>query len=417
MPGKTYPHNVVVVGAGVAAARAAQTLRSLGYNDNITLVSAEDEEPYNLPPLSKEFLTGALDEDDIRLYTFAELEALDIKLVRNAPATGLDTRRRVLHTARVAIPYDNLIIATGSVPIYPAAWPTLDRVMCLRTLADARSIRTAMTMGTPRVAIIGGGFVGCEIASSARSYGLETTMIEGAQHILHRTLSPTLAEPVNRLHAEHGVRVECGKSVRALLGDDQVQGVELDDGTRVYADLVVVSIGARPAVDWLVGSTLAPADGVVVDATLQSSAPGVYAVGDVARWPSGISGSVRIEHWNNANEQGALAARNLLDPAGAAPFTTAPYVWSDLHGQRLHVVGHLKSGSVRFLMGEPGGDQYLAASVRKGRLVAGVGFGLGKPFAKLRRFVERNAAWPDVAAAFGLTSDAAPTKAMKAVQR
>lgn len=404
----TYPRNVVVVGAGVAGLRTIETLRADGYDGSIALVSAESEEPYNLPPLSKEFLTGSLDEDDIRLSKFTELEDLDVEMVFTAPATGLDTSARVLHTARGAVPFDCLVIATGSTPTYPKSWPSLDGVMRLRTLADARDLREAMSQGTPRVAIIGGGFIGCEVACSARHYGLDTTIIEGAQHILSRAMSSALAEPVARLHVEHGVRVSCGRSVRAILGSGRVEAVELDDGTRIDADLVVVGIGARPNVEWLLGTPIELADGVVVDATLQSSVPGVYAVGDVARWPAGVSGaSYRVEHWTNAQEQGVLAARNLLDPAGAEAFSAVPYVWSDMYGQRLQVIG-AQASATRFVIGEPGSDEYLAAWVEDERIVGGVGFGVAKPFSKLRRFVGHNAAWSEVTSAFGTPPGNAP---------
>ncbi len=384
--------------------RAVETLRAQGYEGSITLLSAEGEEPYNLPPLSKEFLTGALDEDDIRLHTFAELEALDIKLICNAQATGLDTASQLLRTTRADYSYDTLIVATGSTPVDFRTWTSLDGVKYLRTLDDARAIRAAMTQGTPRVVIVGGGFIGCEIASSARFYGLDTTIIEGAEHILGRALSPVLAEPVVRLHTEHGVRVECGRSVRAIRGSGRVNGVDLDDGTRVEADLVIAAIGARPVVDWLEGSNVDLADGILVDATLQSSACGVYAIGDVARWSAGSSAATRVEHWTNAKEQGAFVARHLLDPASAASFTATPYVWSDLHGQRLQAVGE-QAGAVRFVIGEPGSDHYLAALVSDGKVVGGVGFGAGKHFPILRRFVEQSADWPDVAEVFGVPAD------------
>lgn len=404
----TYPRNVVVVGAGVAGLRTIETLRADGYDGSIALVSAESEEPYNLPPLSKEFLTGSLDEDDIRLSKFAELEDLDVELVFNSPATALDASARVLQTARGAVPFDCLVIATGSTPTYPDSWPILDGVVGLRTLADARKLRDAMRHGTPRVAIIGGGFIGCEVACSARYYGLDTTIIEGAQHILSRAMDSELAETVTRLHVEHGVRVSCGRSVRTILGSGRVEAVELNDGTRIDADLVVVGIGARPNVDWLLGTPIDLSDGVVVDATLQSSVPGVYAVGDVARWSTADSGdSRRVEHWTNAQEQGALVARNLLHPAGAEPFSAVPYVWSDMYGQRLQVIG-TRVSATRFLMGEPGGDQYLAAWVEDERIVGGIGFGVTKPFSKLRRLVVNNAAWSDVSSTFGTPLGDAP---------
>lgn len=405
MTGTTSRNAVVVVGAGVAGLRAVETLRSLDYQGDIVLLSAESEEPYSLPPLSKELLTGALDESDIRLRSFDELDALGVQVVFNSAAVALDTTDRVVHTNRGAISFDRLVVATGSAAKYPSSWPALSGVMSLRTLDDARRIARILRNDKPRVVVIGGGFIGCEIASAARYFDLDTTIVEYAEHPMARALQSSLAEPIVRLHRQRGVRVQCKTAVRRVLGNGYVKAVDLDSGERVPADLVVVGIGARPAVEWLSGS-LTLGDGVLTDSTLQTSVPGIYAAGDIARFPTGNGATSRVEHWTNAKNQGGLAARNLLNPDLAEPFAGVPYVWSDQYGHRLQIVGETQSGRPHFLMGNAQTDSYLAAIVADDIVIGGVGFGVGKPFAKLRRHVGKQSPWADVDAELGDGDDA-----------
>jgi NADPH-dependent 2,4-dienoyl-CoA reductase/sulfur reductase-like enzyme len=215
---------------------------------------------------------------------------------------------------------------------------------------------------------------------------------------MSRTLDKILAEPLVQLHVEHGVRVICGKGVNTLLGTERVEEVELADGTRIPADLVVVGVGARPAIDWLNDSKIEVDDGILTGSTLQTSVPNIYAAGDVARWPEEPgAASIRVEHWTNAKDQGAIAAANLLDPLSARQNRTDHYVWSDQYGKRLQVAGDPRRGEIRFLTGGPGSDSYLAAAVLNDVVVGGVGFGVGKPFQKVRRLVANRANWHDIA--------------------
>lgn len=390
-------NNVTIVGASVAGVSAVETLRKQGYDGAVTLVSAERELPYNRPPLSKELLTGELDEDDIRLIGADRLVALEITAVLGAIAFSLDTTARIVRTTGGDIHYDGLIIATGSAPVRPRRWPELEGVHTLRSLDDAHAIRAAMTTGRPRVVVIGAGFIGCEIASAARHHGLSTTIVETRPLPLQRAIGSTLAEPIARLHHDHGVRLRCGVGVRRLLGSARVEKVELTDGSALDADLVVIGVGAVPVTDWLVGSGLEIADGVVTDRTLRASAPDVYAAGDVARWRRGAAGSVRVEHWTNATEQGARAAANLLDPASAQPYAGVPYVWSDQHGRRIQLAGATGWGEPRFLAGGADEDGYLAVLVDDGAVLGAVGLNRTREFRRIRRLLDAHTAWADIA--------------------
>ncbi|MGE3414368.1 MAG: FAD-dependent oxidoreductase [Dehalococcoidia bacterium] len=197
---------VVVVGSGVAGVRALETLRKNGYEGRLTLLGAEAEQPYHRPPLSKELLTGDLDESDVRLLGAEQLADLQVELELGAAATVLDPAARMVRTTRGALAYDGLIIATGSEAVRPGGWRAMPGVHTLRTLRDAVAVRAAMAAGSPRVVVIGAGFIGCEVASAARHRELETTIVEAQPVPLQRVLGPVLAEPVARHHADHGVR-------------------------------------------------------------------------------------------------------------------------------------------------------------------------------------------------------------------
>ena len=379
-----------MVGAGVAGVSALESLRKRGYDGRLTLLSNELERPYNRPPLSKEFLTGELADDDIRLADDAVLTGLRVDTVYGAAATGMDPDRRVISTSAGDIRYDGLILATGSAPIVPASWTELAGVHPLRSLDDARAVRDAMLRGSPRVVVVGGGFIGCELASAARWHGLDTTIVEADALPLQRVLGPVMAEPLARLHRDQGVRLRCGTRVRVLRGAARVEQVELADGSLVPADLVVIGVGAKPETGWLAGSPLAVhpggQDGVRTDATLRTILPQVYAAGDIARWPGVEPGSSqRMEHWTNAHDQGALAAANLLSPAEAQPYTAVPYVWSDQHGKRLQVAGTTDRGDVHFE--ELADDGFLAVLTDADAVRGVVGFNRVREFGRRRRTV------------------------------
>jgi 3-phenylpropionate/trans-cinnamate dioxygenase ferredoxin reductase component len=386
---------VVVAGASVAGVRTAESLRERGYDGELVLLDAEDELPYNRPPLSKELVSGELDEEDIRLLTPELVAELDIALHLGTRALGLKLEEKLLDTSSGVLDFDALVIATGATPVLPESWAGLDGVIALRTLDDARAILAALR-GSPRIVVVGGGFIGCEIAASIRQLGGAVTIVEAAPTLLARVLEPRLSAPIARLHVSNGVAVRCGTPVAALRGAGRVEAVELGDGSRLEADLVVVGLGARPATGWLASSGIDVRDGVCADATLRV-APDVYAVGDVVRYQDGLTRSGRRdEHWTSAREHGELAAANLLDPACARPMAAPPFVWSDQYGRRIQILGASSDEQVRFL--DNGGEDtgYLALVGGRDRVTGAIAFDHPKGFRTGRRLVEAGASWAAV---------------------
>ncbi|MGW1783744.1 NAD(P)/FAD-dependent oxidoreductase [Streptomyces sp. NPDC002143] len=389
--------NIVVVGGSVAGVQALETLRAAGYDGRLTLVGADPELPYNPTPLSKELLIGEMGEDEVRLITEEELADLQVDLQLGTPAESLDLTERKVRVGSADFSYDGLIIASGATAVRPRGWFDLDGVHTLRTLDDARNIKKAMTMGSPSVVVIGAGFIGCEIAAAARHFGLEVTLVEAAASPLQRAVRADLAAPVTRLHRDNGVRVMCGVGVARILGSERVDKVELTDGTVLDADLVVVGVGAVPATRWLADSGLALDDGVITDATLRTAVPGVYAVGDAARWPCpGTDRSIRVEHWTNAREQARRAALNLVAPESAEAYAGLPYVWSDQFGQRFQLAGTAHAEHVHVLEGSLEEGTYLALLGNGHTVVGAVGFG-GHPrlFTRARRLVAAGVSWEE----------------------
>ena len=274
--------STVVVGASVAGVRTVQALRRRGYDAPITLVGAEQHLPYDRPPLSKDFLLGKLGADDFRLVEPDALAGLGVDLRLGLRATGLDAERREVLVGGDRLRYETLVIATGATArTLPA---NLAGVHSLRTIDDAAAIRQALVAGA-RVAVVGGGFIGAEVSWAARLLGRDVTIIDPLPALMVRGLGVTIGAVLARRHADNGVRLRLCRTVLRLEGRQRVERVVLDDGSAVDADLVVVGIGVDPSVAWLAGSGLDLADGLVCDAALRAG-DGVYAVGDVVRWPT-----------------------------------------------------------------------------------------------------------------------------------
>lgn len=386
--------HLVVVGASLAGLRAAGAARAVKFAGRITLVGDEEHLPYDRPPLSKAYLEAPDSPRTPQLPGADRLTGdLGVDLVLGAPATGLDPRGRVLAVGDREIPFDALVIATGVTPRTLPGAEHLAGVHSLRTLDDAAAIRRKLDEGA-RTVVIGAGFIGSEVASSARSRGLPVTILEALPTPLVRAVGTTAGAALAGLHARNGTDLRCGVSVDQVLGDDHVTGVRLSDGTVLDADLVVVGIGADPATAWLSSSGLTLDNGVVCDETL-AAAPGVYAAGDVARWHNpAFDRLMRLEHWTSAAEQGAHAVRNALDPASAAPYRHVPYFWSDWYGQRIQFAG-VPHGEPEIVDG--GWDEpSFAALYRQGDRVAGV-VTLNKraDVMKYRTLITRGGSWND----------------------
>lgn len=352
--------HIVVVGASLAGTRTVQGLRALGHSGPITLIGAEDELPYDRPPLSKNLLNGAWSEssvDGIRLVTRAELDELGVELRLGSAAVGLDTAaRRVRLADGTSVPYDALVIATGAAA-RPSPWRPPSGVYQLRTLDDSRAIAAQLALGEP-VVVVGGGFIGTEIAAAAVGHGCPVTVVDPLPQPMTRLVGPEIAGSLVELHRRNGVRTRFGTGVVAIEGKAGELTVELDSGERLSAAAAVVGIGSVPSTDWLGGSGLELDNGVVTDRFLRASgADDVYAIGDVARWPHpGRGADVRAEHWTNAGDQARYVATALTRGVEAG-YEPTDYVWSDQYDWKVNacgrrdpagsstVIGDLRAGS------------------------------------------------------------------------
>jgi NADPH-dependent 2,4-dienoyl-CoA reductase/sulfur reductase-like enzyme len=329
----------VIVGTSVAGVRTAQALRSFGYVGNVVLVGEEDTLPYDKPPLSKGLLTGTLTADDVRLLTERSAAEADVQLILGRSAVRLDvTARKIELSDGTRLPFDDVVIATGA-RARPSPWGYPTGVHTLRTLDDAVALGAELRRGGP-VVVVGAGFIGCEVAATARAAGVdEVTMLDSAAGPLGRAVPPAIAERFVQLHEEHGVRTLFGANVSAVdrVGDELV--LRLGNGSTLQAATVVVGIGAVPNDAWLRVSGLNVDDGVLCD-QCGRVAPHVYAVGDVARWYHPRRGRPsRIEHWTNAVEQAACVAHNIAQPESLREYDPYEYVWSDQYDWKIQILG------------------------------------------------------------------------------
>jgi NADPH-dependent 2,4-dienoyl-CoA reductase/sulfur reductase-like enzyme len=401
----TTVQNVVVVGASLAGLRACETLRTDGFTGRVTLIGAESEVPYDRPPLSKKLLGGEWEPDRIRLRKPDDFASLDLDLRLGRRAVSLDVAGKSVHVDDgQTVPYDGLVIATGAAPRRLPGQPRLDGVVELRTLADALDLRTRFAGGNASVTVIGAGFIGLEVAATARQTGCAVTVLEGAPAPLIRGLGAHMGAAVAGVHLQQGVDLRCGVQITAIEGTDgSVTGVRLADGSVVHSDVVVVGIGVAPATDWLADSGLELRDGIVCDDTLWTGAPGVYAAGDCARWPNRIFDGhddveMRVEHWTNAAEQGAAAARSLLASAAGLPapaYESVPFFWSDQYDRRIQFVGRAHGDDdVHVFAGELDGP--LAALYgHNGRLRGVLGVSMPRKVMPFRALIAAKATWDE----------------------
>ena len=389
----------VVVGASLAGLRAVESARKAGYSGRLLLVGAEEHLPYDRPPLSKTFLDPGDEPAMPHHRTDDELRALDVELRLGVPATALDTdAREIVLGGEEQLRYERLVIATGA-RARQLPGEQLDGVHTLRTVEDARSIRGALDAGR-RMVVVGGGFIGSEVASAARKRDVDVTILEAAPLPLVRAVGEQMAAACADLHARNGTELRCGVSVTGLEGEGRVEGVALSDGSVLPADLVVVGIGADPVTDWLIASGLHVEDGVVCDETLRAG-PEVYAAGDVARWHNALFGrTMRLEHWTSAAEQGAAAARNALAPARATPYSAVPYFWSDWYRDKLQMVGITAADEVT-VIGDLDDARWLALYRQDDLLVGTLGLNMPGKIMKYRAMIGRRTAWQEALAFAG----------------
>jgi 3-phenylpropionate/trans-cinnamate dioxygenase ferredoxin reductase subunit len=361
---------IIIVGAGQAGAQAVQSLRQGGYDGRLVMIGAEPHLPYQRPPLSKKFLTFDTDEERLLLRPAALYGDLNVEVKLGAAVTQIDTTH---HTIRLLdgtdLDYSKLLISTGMRP-RPLSIPgiELEGVVMLRSLMDAALIRSHLQPGT-RAVVIGGGYIGLEVAAVAKTLGMTVTVLEAAERVLGRVVAPDVSAFFTRLHRNRGIDLKVATGVVSIEGEAHVTGVKLTDGSVVPADVVLVSIGATPETTLAEAGGLAVRDGILVDGEARTSAMDVYAAGDCARFDSALYGrSIRLESVQNAIDQAKAAAASMLgQPVSYDP---VPWFWSDQYDIKLQIVG-LSTGYDTFhIDGDPENGPFSVAYVREGRLLA-----------------------------------------------
>ncbi|MEV0347053.1 FAD-dependent oxidoreductase [Nonomuraea sp. NPDC050680] len=409
----TSPGHVLIVGASAAGLSTAEALRRLGHEGRLTLVDAEPHLPYDRPPLSKQVLAGAWEPARAQLRSAAQLDALAAEFVRGEPAVALDAAERTVTTASGRVlRADAVVVATGLTPHRLPGQDGLAGVHVLRGLDDALTLRARLTAGT-RLVVVGEGVLGAELAATARTMGLEVTLVGMGRTLLREQLGDMVGGLLTRAHTERGVRLRLGVAVAELTGiDDQldvavdepagtdrrlgvvvdeltgaggrVTGVRLATGELLPADAVVVAVGSRPSTGWLTGSGLTLGDGVECDARCRA-AEGVYAVGDVASFEhAGLGRRLRLENRTNATEQAQVVAANLL--GADRPYTPIPYFWTDQYDIKIQAHGlPAPAAEVTIAEGDPEQHRFAAVYREGGQITGVLGWNMPKQARLLRQ--------------------------------
>ena len=379
----------VIVGAGLAGAKAAETLRSEGFDGRVLLLGEEPVRPYERPPLSKEYLRAEKGFEDAAVHVADFYEAHDIELQTATAVEALDVSSRIVALASgESVGYDALLLATGATPrrlSVPGA--ELSGVYYLRSLADA-DVLAQLLRPPSRLVVIGGGWIGCEVAASARQLGCAVTVVEAATSPLERVLGPTPGAIYRDVHVEHGVDWKLRTSVLWLSGRGRVERVHLSDDRVVEADVVVVGIGVDPRHELAKAAGLAIDDGVVTDAQLATSAPGVYAAGDVANtYYRRYARRIRLEHWSAALNQGPVAARNMLGQQ--VEYASVPYFFSDQYDLGMEYRGFAADADQVVIRGDANERAFLAFFLGSGRVRAVMNVNIWDTGELLDAFVEQ----------------------------
>jgi 3-phenylpropionate/trans-cinnamate dioxygenase ferredoxin reductase subunit len=384
----TSIQRIVIVGGGLAAARAAEAARTAGYEGSITIVGDEPEPPYLRPPLSKEYLRGESDREKVYVQpaTFYEEQRITLRSATTVRAIDPATRDVVLDDDE-RVPFDRLLIATGARPrALPVPGADAPGVMTLRTVADADAIRTAAA-SADRIVVVGAGWIGSEVAASLRTLGHAVSLVSPDAVPLERVLGPDVGGVYRDLHVQQGIDWRPGTRITRIDGSDRVHGVETSTGERIAADLVVVGIGVEPRTELAEAAGLAVGDGIEVSPTLETSVPGIFGAGDVASaWHPFYERRVRTEHWANARFQGAAAGRAMLGET--APYDRIPYFYSDQYDLGMEYTGWATPSDQLVVRGSLADRQFIAFWLRDGRLVAGMNaniWDVAKPIERLIR--------------------------------
>jgi 3-phenylpropionate/trans-cinnamate dioxygenase ferredoxin reductase subunit len=360
----------VIIGANLAGGRAAEALRKEGFEGRVVLIGAEPDPPYERPPLSKEYLRGQIAREKIFIHKPGFYEEQRIELRLGVRATGLDLQGRVVELeSGERIAFDRLLLATGGRPRkLSVPGSDLDGIYDLRTVADGERIAAELRPGR-RLVVIGAGFIGAEVAASARMQGLDVTVLEMAPVPLGRALGDEMGGIYAEIHREHGVELLTGEAIDRFEGSGRVERVVGVSGRAIDCDFVVVGVGIEPATELAEAAGFAVENGIVVDEYAETSVPGVFAAGDVARFYHPVLRErLRVEHWANAQNQGVLVAKNMLGRREA--YVEIPWFWSDQYDLNLQYVGHASSWDEIVLRGDVAGRKFTAFYLKGGRLRA-----------------------------------------------
>jgi 3-phenylpropionate/trans-cinnamate dioxygenase ferredoxin reductase subunit len=365
-------HTFVIVGASLAGAKAAEALRQEGFEGRLVLVGEERQRPYERPPLSKDYLRGEAERPrvyvhDEDFYADQEIELrTSARVVAIEPAAG-----QVVLESGERLAYDRLLLTTGAAARHlPVPGADLPGVHTLRTLEDAESLKQAIPRAS-RVVVVGAGWIGSEVAASARQMGIEVVLVERGNVPLERVLGAEVGAVYHELHRDHGVELLPRTRVEAFAGTRSVEEVRTSDGRRIACDLVVVGVGAAPRIELAQAAGLMVDGGIAVDERLQTSAPGVFAAGDVAAaWHPFYQTRIRLEHWANALHQGPAAARNMLGLD--VSYERLPYFFSDQYDLGMEYTGYAPIWDKVVFRGDADRREFIAFWLRDGRVVAGM---------------------------------------------
>jgi NADPH-dependent 2,4-dienoyl-CoA reductase/sulfur reductase-like enzyme len=364
----------VIVGGGLAGAKAAETLRNEGFDGPVVLLAEEPEQPYERPPLSKGYLLGSDPREKARVHEEGWYEAHDVELRTATRAAALDpAAHRLTLESGESLPYAKLLLATGASPRkLPVPGADLDGVRYLRTLADSDRLLADLSAGGRRVVIVGAGWIGLEVAAAARHHDNAVTVVEPQPTPLHAVLGRELGGRFARLHRDHGVDLFTDSTVREFRGQDgRVGSVVTDAHAGLPADLVVVGVGAIPRIELAAAAGLEVDNGIVTDHALRTSAPDVYAAGDVASSFRPLYGRhVRVEHWANALDAGPAAARSMLGQD--VTFDRVPYFFTDQYDLGMEYSGLADHDATVVYRGDPDSGEYIAFWLEDGRITAGM---------------------------------------------
>ncbi len=386
---------VVIVGGGLAASRTAEQLRRAEFGGEVIIVSDEVHVPYDRPPLSKDVLHR--DDHDFADVTLKPREFYDennITLMLGSGVTTVDTDARTVTLADgTSVGYDELVIATGLIPRRIPSFPDLAGIHVLRNYDESQALRSEAG-SAKRAVVIGAGFIGCEVTASLRRLAVEVVLVEPQPQPLASVLGEQIGALVARLHRAEGVDVRTGIGVKAVEGDGRVEKVILSDDSEIQADLVIVGIGSRPATDWLEGTGIEIDNGVVCDKAGQTTAPHVWALGDVASWQDATGHQARVEHWSNVAEQARVLVPTLL---GQEPpeVVVVPYFWSDQYDVKIQCLGEPEAKDIVHVVSDDG-RKFLAYYERDGLVVGVVGGGMPGKVMKARTKIAAGAPISDV---------------------